>query len=575
MDNVYKKLYQYLKPYFGSLIPGLIFLVFCGLVDLAFPWLLKYLIDDVLISGKPYILNYIAVAAILLYLFKGIFNYLQAYLISGLGQKIVVDIRNDLYQHLQGLSLSFFEKQKIGDLMSRVTNDVNIIQRSITNGLSSLVLQPLMVIGVVGFLLYIKWELALMAFFVIPMIAWVVNYLGGEMRSISTKIQERLSEVTTILQETLSGIRIVKAFNMEDKEINKFFEANQKNLEANIKGVKVKATITPVVEFIIAIGAAVFFWFGGKQVLAGELTAGELITFLGYIGLLISPVRILTNSFNLFQKAVGASERIFDLLSIAEKVIEAEDAEEMPPINGKVEFRDVSFSYNEGEKVLKQINLEVNPGQMIALVGHSGDGNTTLANLIPRFYDVDSGQILIDDINNSEVTLTSLRKQIGIVPQDTILFNGTIADNIAYGSRNKTRQEIVYAARQANAHGFITDFENGYNTQVGDRGANLSGGQKQRVSIARAVLTDPRILILDEATSSLDTESEVLVQEALERLMEDKTTFVIAHRLSTIIEADRIIVLKNGSIVETGKHQQLLEQKGYYHDLYQTQIENK
>ena len=573
MEEVYKDFYQYLKPYFWQLIGGLFCLIFVGLVNLAFPWIFKFLIDDVLIAGNAHILNFIALGAVFLFLLKGIFNFLQEYLLSGLGQKVVVDLRNDVYQHLQSLSLSFFEKRKTGDLLSRITNDVNIIQRSLTTGLSNLVLQPLMIIGVVIFLIYIEWKLALVAIIIVPVIVYTINKFGNKMRAISTRIQEKLSIVTTILQETLSGIRIVKAFNMEEKEIDCLFAANQKTLFANLRGVKIKAIITPLVEIIIAVGSAGFLWYGGHRVLSGELQPGELVTFIGYIGLLTSPVRMLTTSYNFFQKAVGAAERIFELMAIEEKVKEMDEAVEMPEIKEKVEFKGIHFSYNEGEKVLKNINLKVNYGETVALVGHSGAGKTTLVNLIPRFYDVEQGQILIDGIDIKKVTIKSLRKQIGIVPQETVLFNGTITENIAYGSENKTREEIIQAACQANAHKFITEFENGYQTIVGNRGENLSGGQKQRISIARAVLTAPRILILDEATSNLDTESEELVKEALDRLMKDKTTFVIAHRLSTVVEADKIVVLEKGEIVEIGTHQELINNEEQYYYLYRNQIE--
>jgi len=561
-----------MKPYMGKLIGGFISLILVGIIGLLIPWLFKFLIDDVLIAGNELILNYIAAGAVLLYFFKGVFNYTQKYLISGLSQHVIVDLRKDIYQHLQKLSLSFFERQRTGDLMSRITNDVNVIQTSLTQGLSNLVLQPLMVIGIVGFLLYIDWKLAMVSFIVIPLISFAISKFGFKMRSISTKIQNEMSNVTNILQETLSAVRIVKAFNNEEKEIQKFSRANDRTLEENLKGVQVEATITPVVELIIAIGSAAFLWYGGHKVLRGAMTTGELITFIGYIGLLISPINILSKSYNLIQKAVGASERIFNLLNVDEKVVEKEDAIEMPPIKGNVEFRDVSFSYKKSDEVLKNVNIEAEPGEMVAFVGHSGAGKTTLVNLIPRFYDVDEGEILIDDINIKDVKINTLRKQIGIVPQETVLFKGTIAENIAYGADHKSREEIIEAAKKANAHQFISDFTDGYDTEVGERGVSLSGGQKQRISIARALLTDHKILILDEATSSLDLKSESLIQEALERLIEDRTTFVIAHRLSTVINADKIIVLEEGEIVEKGKHEDLIQKEGYYYNLYKSQF---
>lgn len=566
-------MFHYVKPYLGQLIGGFICLILVGIIGLLIPWLFKFLIDDVLIGGDEVILNYIAGGAILLYFLKGVFNYGQKYLISGLSQHVVVDLRKELYNHLQKLSLSFFERQRTGDLMSRITNDVNVIQNSLVNGLSNMVLQPVMVIGIVGFLLYIDWKLALVSFIIIPLVSFAINKFGFKMRSISTRIQNEMSSVTNILQETLSAVRIVKAFNNEQKEIKKFSKANERTLQENLKGVQVEATITPVVELIIAFGAAAFLWYGGHKVLRGQMTTGELITFIGYIGLLVSPINILSKSYSLMQKAIGASERIFNLLEVDEKVIEKEDAKEMPRIKGEVIFDDVCFSYKENEKVLANINLHIKPGEMVAFVGHSGAGKTTLVNLIPRFYDVDSGDIKIDDINIQDVKIDSLRKQIGIVPQETILFKGTIAENISYGASEKTRDEIISAAKKANAHQFIKEFDNGYDTEVGERGVSLSGGQKQRISIARALLTEHRILILDEATSSLDLKSESLIQEALERLIKDRTTFVIAHRLSTIINADKIIVIEEGKIVEKGSHKKLIEKKGYYYKLYKSQFE--
>ncbi|MCF8009202.1 MAG: ABC transporter ATP-binding protein/permease [Halanaerobiales bacterium] len=571
--KIYKKLFKYMRPYLSNLIGGLICLILVGIIGLLVPWLFKFLIDDVLIKGNEIILNYIAGGAILLYFLKGIFNYSQKYLISGLSQQVIVDLRNELYQHLQKLSLSFFERQRTGDLMSRITNDVNVIQTSLTTGLSNLVLQPIMVVGIVGFLLYIDWKLALVSFLIIPLISFAISRFGFKMRSISTKIQNEMSNVTNILQETLSAVRIVKAFNNEDKEIKRFLKANDRTLKENLKGVQVEATITPIVELIIALGSAAFLWYGGHKVLNGQMTTGELITFIGYIGLLISPINILSQSYNLMQKAIGASERIFNLLEVDERVKESEDAFEMPKIEGNVQFKNVTFSYNKNEKVLKNINLSVSFGEMVAFVGPSGAGKTTMVNLIPRFYDVDTGKVLIDGINVKDVKLNSLRKQIGIVPQETVLFKGTVAENIAYGADHKSKEEIVKAAQKANADQFIRGFEKSYETEVGERGVSLSGGQKQRISIARALLTDHKILILDEATSSLDLKSESLIQEALERLIKDKTTFVIAHRLSTVINADKIVVLEDGEIVEIGKHKELIKNEGHYFDLYKSQFE--
>lgn len=570
--KIYKKIYNYMKPYMKSYLLGYFFLIIASAIDLVYPMLFKYLIDGVLISGDNRLLNYIALAAILLFLVKGFFNFGQVVLLSGMGEKVITDLRNDLYKYLQGLSLSFYEKRQTGDLISRATNDINIIQTSITTGIPGLIIQPLKLLGIVIILIYFNWKLSLLAFLIFPVVGLIFNKFGKKMKSVSNKIQKRVGIITSILQETISGIMVVKAFGMEEKEIAKFNEANNKTLNANLKGVQIRATLTPVVEFILAIGTAIFFWYGGQLVINGELKPGELIVFLTYMAMLMSPINILSENYNLFQKAAGSAERIFEIFAVDERVKESKKALNLPGIKGKVEFKGVSFSYNTGEEVLSDINLVANPGETVALVGHSGAGKSTLVKLIPRFYDIDQGVITIDGIDIREVTLKSLRRQIGIVPQDTILFKGTIAENISYGAYNKTREEIIEAARKANAHDFIMGFKDEYETEVGERGVSLSGGQKQRIAIARAILTDPRILILDEATSSLDTKSEALVQEALERLMKDRTTFVIAHRLSTIINADRIIVLENGQVIEQGTHQELMEEKSHYYRLYQTQF---
>ncbi|HLV10464.1 MAG TPA: ABC transporter ATP-binding protein [Halanaerobiales bacterium] len=570
--TVYKKVYSYMKPYIKGYVLGFIFLIVTAVIDLIYPMLFKFLIDDVLIMGDNQVLNYIALAAIALFIVKGIFNFGQVYLLSGMGEKVITDLRNDLYRHMQGLSLSFYEKWQTGELISRATNDINTVQISITTGIPGMLIQPLKLAGIISILIYYNWKLSLLAFLIFPLVAIVFNKFGGRMRKISNKIQQRLGLITTILQETISGIMIVKAFNMEKKEIDKFTEASNKTLNDNLKGVQIRAALTPLIEFILAIGVAIFFWYGGRLVINGELKPGELILFLTYMAMLMSPINIMSENYNLIQKAAGSAERILEIFDIDGKVVEDKGAVELPQIEGKVEFKDVYFSYKDGEEVLNNINFIVEPGETLALVGHSGAGKSTLVKLIPRFYNLDRGEILIDDMNISKVSLKSLRRQIGIVPQDTMLFRGTIAQNIAYGVENKSREEIIEAARQANAHQFIINFKDGYETEVGERGVSLSGGQKQRISIARAILTNPRILILDEATSSLDMKSEALVQEALERLMINRTTFVIAHRLSTIIDADRIIVLEQGRVIEEGSHEVLMKKEAHYHRLYKTQF---
>jgi len=480
-------------------------------------------------------------------------------------------MRNRIYEHLQRLSLSFYRKRQTGEIISRVINDVDQLQNALTNTSVNFFTNFLILIGVFGLIFYIHWRLSLFVLIIIPVLAFTANKFGSWIKKFSSSIQVRIANISSILQETIVGIEVVKSFTAENREIKRFREENARTLQLSLKRTRFIAALAPSMEILTLIGLTGILWYGGREVIRGTLSTGELVTFLGYIALAVNPLSYVSQAFGVYQQAMASAERIFEIMDTESEIKELPQAMEMPHLKGYVQFKNVYFGYN-GEPVLENINLEVKPGERLALVGPSGVGKTSLVSLIPRFYDVNSGFITIDGYDIRKVKLASLRRQVSIVSQETILFNGSIRSNIAYGKKEASDEEIITAAKQANAHSFIIQQRNGYETQVGERGVKLSGGEKQRIAIARAILRDPRILILDEATSALDTESEILVQQALERLMRGRTTFVIAHRLSTIQGADRIVVLNERKIEEIGSHKELLAKDGLYARLYRKQF---
>jgi subfamily B ATP-binding cassette protein MsbA len=425
-----------------------------------------------------------------------------------------------------------------------------------------------LLIGSIAFMLYIDWKLSLLTFITLPLIVYAINTSARKLRSASRTMQERFSDITSVLQESVLTIRVVQSFGREDFEIDRFNHENQRNFQAIMKTVQLMATLTPIIELLAAISVTIIIWYGGREVIHGHLTSGALISFIIYIANFSNPMKRLSQVYGNIQRALAAAQRVFEVLDTEPEIKEAPGASALPPINGHVAFTNVTFEYKPGEPVLTDISFEVRPGQMVAIVGPSGGGKTTIANLIPRFYDPTDGQVTIDGIDIKTVTIDSLRRQIGLVPQETMLFNGTIYNNILFGDLDASKEAVIAAAKAANAHNFITAMPHGYDTQIGDRGAMLSGGQRQRIAIARAILKNPQILILDEATSALDAESEALVQEALDKLMVGRTSFVIAHRLSTIQRADLILVMDKGEIVERGTHADLLEAGGLYSKLH-------
>ena len=575
MNNSYARLFSYIKPYTGRLVLAMLCAILAAGANLYVPWLIKGVIDQVLADKDMMMLNLIAVSIVVAFFLRGVFLYEQHYLMSYIAQKIVVDVREAIYCKLQKLPVSYFEKRQTGTVMSYVTNDVAAMQAGLADHVIDMITEGVILIGSFAMMCWLHWKLTILTLIIVPLVGYTMNIFGRKLKKTSFTMQERVADITSLLQEALTAIRVIRSFVREDHEIQRFANQNQANFVAQMKNAKLMSMLAPVVEFLAAISVTLILWYGGMEVIDGNLTAGALIAFLVYAVNLANPIKRLSRVYGNIQKAVAAAERVFAVLDTEEEIQDAPDAKKMPTVKGNVKLTDVKFSYVEGELAIKGISMEAQPGQMIAIVGASGSGKSTIANLIPRFYDIQSGSIEIDGYDIRSVTQQSLREQIGIVPQETVLFNGTVYDNIRYGNLEATEEEIVAAAKAANAHEFIMQMTDGYETQIGERGALLSGGQRQRIAIARAILKDPQILILDEATSALDTESEKIVQEALDKLLVGRTSFVIAHRLSTIVRADVIIVMERGVIVERGTHEELLAKGGIYSKLHQMQQRDK
>lgn len=523
-------------------------------------------------AGNLRTLNLVALTVICVYAAKGLFAYGQTYLAYFIGQRIAVDLRDKLFRHVQMLSMSFHQRQKSGEVVSRFTNDVSLIQNALINGATELIAQTSILVGSIIRIFSLNWRLALLITVMMPVVTGLVSRLGKNVRALTSMVQAKIADVTSILQETLTGIRIIKAFTMEEHEIERFSRENESAFALGMKSARIGATMGPVTELLAVLGLAFVLWFGGREVVAGRLTIGDLISFLLLVAVAAAPLSALSRIYQGMLQGLAAAERVFDILDVESEVKDEPGARELGRIRGAVEFENVVFGYGDGTRALDGVSVSIKPGQTVALVGPSGAGKTTFANLIPRFFDPDEGVVRIDGIDIRSVKIESLRKQIGLVPQETILFGVSVRENIAFGDRNASFDQIVAAAKAAYAHEFIMKLPRGYDTQVGEKGVALSGGQRQRIAIARAILRNPAILILDEATSSLDSESERLVQAAVDNLMRGRTTFVIAHRLSTIMNADLILVMDNGKIVESGTHEELLRRKGLYARLYSAQF---
>lgn len=573
--NLYLRLLNYVRPYLPRLILAVLCTCLAAGCNLYLPWIIKDVVDKVLVQKDVRMLYLIAASIVVVFIIRGLFFYGQSYLMSWVGQRVVIDIRGAIFRKLQRLSMSFYDKNKTGTIMSYVTNDVAALQVAMVDKAVELVTEGLVLVGSIAAMLWLDWKLTLFTFCTFPVVLWFMDFFGKKIRRNGGRIQECTAELTSVLQEVVSSARVVKSFVREDYEIKRFDAQNMTNFYANMKNIKLNALLTPTVELVAAIGVTVVMWYGGMSVINGAITAGSLVAFLVYAVNIANPIKRLTKVVASIQQALAAGERVFGILDLEENIKELPSAKLLPPVQGYVEFKHVDFAYNKDEQVIEDLSFKVNRGQIVAIVGPSGAGKSTIASLLPRFYDVTNGSIVIDGEDIRNVTLNSLREQVGIVPQETLLFNGSVYDNILYGRLDATKEEVEAAAKAANAHDFIMGLPEGYDTMLGDRGVNISGGQRQRISIARAILKNPQILILDEATSALDTESERVVQEALDRLMVGRTSFVIAHRLSTIKNADRILVMEKGRLVEDGSHEELMAQEGLYAHLYRIQYRSK
>jgi len=569
---MYRRLLQYLRPYwwphfavaFGCM---LLFSATNG----AMPFLIRHVFDDVFTNKNPVALKVLPVAIVLTFLVRGIVGFGSTYLTEYVGQRIVADLRTALNDHIQYLSLSFFNRTPTGTVVSRVTNDVALVRGALTEGVAAILKDASSLLILVAVAFYQDWYLSLIALVVFPISVLPIVRLSRRLRSFARRGQISMGNMTMLLQETIQGNRVVKAFGMEPYEQHRFREENGRLFSLHMKSTRIRAFTNPMMEVLAAFGIASVVWYGGHSVIVGGRTQGAFLAFMTAVFLLYAPFKGLAKTNAVIQQAVGAADRVFELLDTGTDVVERPGAQPLPAIREGIRFEQVRFRYEE-DWVLRGIDLEIRRGEVVALVGMSGGGKSTLADLIPRFYDVSAGRITIDGIDIRDVTLSSLRSQIAIVTQHTFLFNDTVRNNIAYGDIARDMAAVAAAARAANAHEFIMELPERYDTVIGELGVKLSGGQRQRLAIARAILKDAPILILDEATSALDSESERLVQVALERLMSNRTTLVIAHRLSTVRRADRIVVLVRGEIVEQGTHEQLLALNSEYRKLYDLQF---
>jgi ABC-type multidrug transport system fused ATPase/permease subunit len=569
---ILRRLFLLLTPYWKTLILSAALLVGRAGLELVPPLFHREIIDEVITNRNLKYLGVLIAALVGAYALSQLVNIGDNYIRHALGEKFIFDLRVRLYAYLQKMSLSFFERTSTGELMSRVTNDLSALEHFVTHGSALTAVDLIRLIGGSIILFILDWRLAALVLIPVPILAIALRHYNTKIRPVYRSVRARLGDINAKLQDNLSGIRVIQAFAREEMERQRFTTESERYYRARVKGIRYWSVFFPAIRFLGAMGSVIVLGVGAAMVVKGELSLGTLVAFLSYTTSFYEPINRLTEVDNIFQEAIAAGERFFEILDETTEVTDAPDAIDLPAIQGNMVFDEVAFRYGTGDKVLHDIAFEMAQGEMVALVGPSGAGKTSIANLICRFYDPNQGKITIDGHDLRRIKLNALRQQVAVVLQDSFLFNNNVVENLLYGKPDATREELILAAKAANAHEFIMQLPQGYDTEIGERGVKLSGGQKQRLALARAILADPRILILDEATSSVDAEAEFLIQQALERVLEGRTSLVIAHRLSTVRNADKIIVLDQGRIVETGKHDELLQRDGLYSQLYRRQM---
>lgn len=561
----------YTRKYYVKLLLAIFFMLASSGLNIIPPYLFKSVVDDVLISKNLFMLNVICISLVVIFGLKAVTTYYQRYLMNEAGQSVVMDIRIALYDHMQRMSLRKIYASRIGELMSRITGDVATLQNIVTSTFVDLVFNLMTFLGMLAFIIYINWKLTCLIILVLPVVAYLLSFAAKRLRRAGHDVQEHLADITATAQEAFSAIRVVRSFATEDEELARFRHANFENYNALLKSVSIQGILAGVIEVFLIFALAVIFWFGGHSVINGTLTPGELVSFTGYIAFMVQPIRSVMNQMGTLQTGMASADRIYEMLQTPIENSHESNGINPGRLSGAVKFEHVYFHYEAGQEILHDINLDVKPGERIAIVGSTGSGKSTLVDLIPRFYDVEAGRIIIDGHDIRELSLKEFRRQIGIVPQECVLMKGSIAFNIAYGLQTLDMQKIIEACEIADIKSFIETLPEKYNTEIGERGITLSGGQRQRIAIARAVIRDPKILLLDEATSSLDLAVEHAVQKAINQAMNGRTAFIIAHRLTTIRDADRILVLEAGRFIQSGTHDELLKTGGLYAELYKMQ----